>query len=338
MHRNPPIGLSLLVALVLAAPAGAAPGKPAAGAKAPPAPVAKAPAKGEVAVSPKAPAPAARPAGPETPTLRGGEEGTVFRSLTIEGEDRIHIEVERPPLRLDLDPETAPGLDWGTARDVLDRTTPDLYAPFLAASATETSPYVARPWLERFAVGPVARFRPDVKGVEQWKLTVVNARAEVVASFGGRGQPPRELAWDGRLAGGGTLMPGSTYSYVLEARDRAGNKRNFVGEGFRVNAIRFDGPAAPSLAFTGRELEARAGTTPEIVLEAASWLNQWPAAQAGVRVEAIARSAEQARALADRVAAGLAPALLGDPARVRAVTSVAPDAPEGGAVRIAPGR
>jgi len=338
MHRKLPLGLTLLAALSLAAPSGAAPSKPAAGAAPAPRPAAKALASREVTATPASSgAPAAKPSASETMTLKGGDEGTVFRSLTIEGEDRIHIEVERPPLRLELDPEKAPGLDWGTARDVLDRTNPDLDAPFLAASAVETSPYVARPWLDRFAVGPVARFKPDVKGVEQWKLTVVNARAEVVASYSGRGEPPNELVWDGRLANGGTMMPGATYSYVLEARDKAGNKRNFVGEGFRTSAIRFEGRGTPSLAFTGRELDTRAGATPTILLEAASWLNQWPAAQSGVRVEAIGKSAEEANALATRVATALAPALLGDPSRVRSVLTIAPDAPEGGAVRITPG-
>lgn len=360
MNRTVPIGLSLLAAVSLAAGAGAAPEQKADPASATPVPAMPAPAtakaapatpkaatsKGAIQVTATPEGAASRttssapPAGGKAAadmTLKGGEEGTVFRSLTVEGEDRIHIEVERPPLRLELDPEKAPGLDWGTARDVLDRTTPDLDAPFLTASAVETSPYVARPWLERFSVGPVARFQPDVKGVEHWKLTVVNARAEVVASYQGRGEPPRELTWDGRLAAGGTLMPGATYSYVLEARDKAGNKRNFVGEGFRTSAIRFEGPGTPSLAFTGRELEARSGAAPTIVLEAASWLNQWPAAQSGVRVEAIGKSADEANSLASRVTAALAPSLLGDPARIRSVITVLPDAPEGGAVRITPG-
>jgi hypothetical protein len=271
-------------------------------------------------------------------SMKGGSDGTVFRTLTVQGEDRIHIEVERPELQLDLDPAKAPGLDWGSARDVLDRTTPDLTAPLLAVSAQETSPYLARPWLGRFASGPVARFQPNVSGVETWKLSVVNTRGEAVAKFEGKGAPPKELTWDGRLSTGGTLTPGATYSYVLEARDRAGNKRNFVGEGFRVNAVRFDGPGGPALAFTGHELDTQAGGTPPIVLEAASWLNQWPDAQKGVRIEATARSADEANALAQRVATALTPTLLGDPARVRVVATPATDAPDGGAVRITPGR
>ncbi|MEO5989021.1 MAG: hypothetical protein ABIU54_00005, partial [Candidatus Eisenbacteria bacterium] len=125
-------------------------------------------------------------------TLRGGEEGTVFRTLTVEGEDRIHFELERPELHLELDPEKAPGLDWGSARDVLDRTAPNLLAPFLATSTQDCSPYVAHPWLSHFASGVVATFRPDVKGVERWKLSVANARGETVATFEGRGDPPRE--------------------------------------------------------------------------------------------------------------------------------------------------
>src|SRR2546426_8574887 len=74
-------------------------------------------------------------------TLKSGEEGTMFRTLTVEGEDRIHFEVERPDLRLEVDPRTAPGLDWGTARDVLDRSTPDLAAPYLELSARQPSPW-----------------------------------------------------------------------------------------------------------------------------------------------------------------------------------------------------
>src|SRR5262249_26877882 len=68
-------------------------------------------------------APAAQKEAPGSPdsayTLKGGSEGTVFKSLTVEGEDRIRFDIERPELQIDLDPSKAPGLDWGSARDVL---------------------------------------------------------------------------------------------------------------------------------------------------------------------------------------------------------------------------
>ena len=278
-------------------------------------------------------------------TLKGGEEGTAFHSLTVEGEDRIHVEIERPELKIDLDPNTAPGLDWGSARDVLDRTTPDFSAPLLALSATQPAPYLGRPWLSEFATGPVARFQPAVEGVERWKLTVVDARGQSVASFTGNGNPPRTLTWDGRSTNGAPVSPGLTYSYVFEAYDRAGNKRNFVGQGFSVSAYRLESPQGMMLLFAARELGTwgtsgesssgpQAGATPPIVLESASWLNQESSLTRTIQVTAKARNRAQADRLANLVAHALAPLVIGDPARIKPAAVLQADAPEDGTVSI----
>lgn len=272
-----------------------------------------------------------------TMTLKGGEEGTVFRTLTVEGEDRIHIEVERPVLRLDMDPEKAPGLERGDVKDVLERTTPDLEAPLRATSAHEPSPWVAHPWLAHFPDGAVARMRPDVRGVERWRLVIVNARAESVAVFQGKGDPPREIAWDGRSTDGAPVLPGASYSYVFEARDKAGNKRNFVGEGFRVASFRYGTPESPVLIFSGQEL-ARAGTqglddVPPIIVEVATLLNQAPASHT-VHLEVIARSADEGVALGQRITRWLTPLVIGDAARIQPSSVVRTDAPVGAAVKV----
>ena len=279
-------------------------------------------------------------------TMHGGQEGTVFKSLTVQGEDRIRLDFERPPLDVQLDPSKAPGLDWGSARDVLDRTTPDLAAPLVEASARDASPYLGHPWLSHFASGAVARFQPDVKDVASWKLSIVNARGEAVTSFSGKGEPPREIVWDGRSASGTPVTPGLTYSYVLEARDKAGNKRNFVGQGFKVSAYRFETAEGPTMTLTARELPAippgrsaaAAPPAPPILIEAASWLNQRPQPSQPVRVTVSARNLDEAQALADYVTRSMTPYLIGDPARLQAVTEVQPDAPEGGTIRISPAK
>lgn len=279
--------------------------------------------------------------------LHGGQEGTAFRSLTIEGEDRVHYEFPRPVLDVDLDPEKAPGLDRGTAADVLDRNPPDITTVLVQQSATDASPYLAQPWLHEFATGAVARFRPTVDEVESWKLTVVNAKGEPVAAFQGHGKPPAEIAWDGRAASGAPVTPGITYSYVFEARDRAGNKRNFVGEGFRVAAYHLETPAGPMLAFTGADLASGAaaargpgGTSdaiaPPVVREAAQWINQAPSVRTPLKVTVTARSRDQATSLAAYLARTLTPLVIGDPARLRMTASVEADAPESGTIRIEP--
>jgi len=284
-------------------------------------------------------------------TLRGGQEGTVFKSLTVEGEDRVRVDFARPDLKLDIETEKAPGLDWGSAADVLNRANRDLQEPLVSLSAKQAPQYLARPWLSEFATGPVARFRPNAEGVERWKLVVVDSKGAPVATFAGKGDPPREIAWDGRATNGTLVTPGVTYSYVFEAFDRAGNKKNVVGQGFKVTAYRVDAPEGPTLLFSASELYSAAGAqnatagpgseapaAPPILLEAASWLNQSDRLSQPIRVTATARTFELAENLAGSVKRTLAPLVLGDPARLDAVAVVEPDAPEAGTLRIAPGK
>lgn len=285
-------------------------------------------------------------------TIKGGQDRTDLRALTVEGEDRVHVAIDRPVLALDLNPESVTGLEFGSARDVLDRVSPDLTSAYLAMSSDSRSPYPGRPWLGQFASGSVARFQPAVRGTERWKLTVADSRGQTVALFEGKGDPPKEIVWDGRNVSGAPVAPGITYSYVFEAVDKAGNKRNFVGEGFRISAYRIESPMGPVLVFSGQQLAAdlsaaraygagSSGTAAgsrvmaPLLLEAASWLNQYSKVSQPMRVVASARSYEQANSLAKQVGSAMADLTIGDPARVQSMAEVVPDAPEGGTVRIA---
>lgn len=269
-------------------------------------------------------------------TLKGGTSGTEFRTLTVEGEDRIHIDFDRPPIEMPLDPTKVAGLDLGTTQDVLDRTMPDLETPLVTLSKNEHCPYLARPWLGEFATGAVARFRPNLKDVARWKLLVANSRGETVATFQGKGKPPDNISWNGRAQNGTPVVPGLTYSYALEAYDRAGNKRNFVGQGFTVSAYRIDGPKGPTLLFSAKDLTG--AQSDPIVLEAADAWNEGNHLKDPIRILVSARTRDEANTLASRVSSVFAENTLGDPARIQTVTEIRSDAPEGGVVRIAPAR
>jgi hypothetical protein len=275
-----------------------------------------------------------------TMTLQGGEGGTTFKSLRIEGEDLIRIEFDRPGLDLALDARTAPGLDFEIVRAALARNDHDFVMPFMARSAVTRGPLYARPWFDTFVSGSVVCFRPEFEGVERWRLDVADSRGHTVMSFEGKGKPPKELSWDGRTLDGTLAPPGLTYSYVLEAYDRAGNKRNFVGEGFELPPYVVQGPPRFALLFAGKALRASVpsagddGLTPPILLEAATRINQSVAADDLVRVEVTARSFDEAKQTADLIVAELTALVLGDPLRFQPITSVEPDAPEAGTVRI----
>lgn len=283
----------------------------------------------------KTEAPAAAPAKtaePDSMTLKGGEEGTVFKSLTVTGEDRIRVEFQRPELRLDLDPRSAPGLEWGDPTDVLARPGVDLFTPLPALSATEPSPFLPQPWIDRFRTGDVARFRPALEGVERWSLVVADSRSDTVATFEGKGKPDREIAWNGLSRDGKPVPPGIACSYVLSATDRAGNHRSFVGEGFRLPPYRVESKDGETLLFPASELGATMEPAPPILREVVSRLNL--VATGPVEVRVTASRAADATALGDKLVAHLREHVLGDPARIRAVTDVRPDAPEGGTVAI----
>jgi hypothetical protein len=290
--------------------------------------------------APPSPGPAAPTPAAEEPVLEGGEEGTVFKSLQVTGEDLIRIEFDRPELRVDLDPRKAPGLEWGDAEDVLERSGVDYTAPLLSLSTRETSPFTARPWFDRYRSGSVARFRPQMKDVKRWSLTIADSRSDTLAVFSGQDDPPEEIAWDGRTRKGAPVPPGVTCSYVLEAVDRAGNRRSFVGEGFVLPAYRVRTNAAEVLLFSGEDLggpaalgEIASAPAP-ILLETASWLNQIEAVGAPIEVKASARSFEDATRLANQVASALRPRVVGDPARIRTVADVRADVPSRGTVAV----
>ena len=274
--------------------------------------------------------------------LTGGQEGTVFKSLTVEGENKVQITFDRPELVIDLDPSQAPGLTWGSSMDVLNRTVPDLDTPLLATSTGFRSPYVIRPYVMSFETGPVATFRSDLESVHRWTLLVVDSRGREVVQFQGKKNPPKRIAWDGRRQDGSLALPGLTYSYVLEAFDKAGNKRRFVGDGFQLEAYRRDFGDVPEFLVSGTQWTeaarlARPGAS-AFLLETASWLNMKTGAGEPVIITATAASYGEAKALGDQVAEQLRPLLPGDDARVAVAAIAEPGTPPGGILHIRAGK
>jgi len=141
-------------------------------------------------------------------TLKGDQDGTVFRSLTVEGENRVQIHFDRPQLIIAIDPSMAPGLALDTALDILDRTLPDLVKPFLDTSIVASSAYVPRPWFSSYTSGAVARFTPNLDSVASWKLQIVDSRGRTAMVFVGEGRPAGLIEWDGVRLNGTPAPPG----------------------------------------------------------------------------------------------------------------------------------
>jgi hypothetical protein len=273
--------------------------------------------------------------------LEGGAEGTAFRKMTIEGEDRFRIDFDRPALSIALDPAEAPGLDWDNTWDVLAEGAIDLRSPLIGISAAASSPYLPRPWLEEYRSGDIVAFRPALEKVERWRLSIADPLSGEIRAFEGRGDPPDRIGWDGLSQSGAPMQPGYTYSYVVEAWDRAGNRRNFVGKGFGLPAYMVETREGLHFMFPGGEIgtaasygAGRDAVPPAVILEAASRINQVRSLDRRVRVVVTARTFDQASGMAEAVTGSLASLLLGSPARIQHVADVRADAPEAGTVTI----
>jgi hypothetical protein len=111
-------------------------------------------------------------------------------------QDRVRVQFERPPLEIELDPASAPGLDWESVWDVLGAESFDVVSPVLERPVFERTPYAPRPWLDEFRTGPVARFKPDERGrALVARSRQIRAERRWRASAGR--QAPKEIAWDG---------------------------------------------------------------------------------------------------------------------------------------------
>jgi hypothetical protein len=89
-------------------------------------------------------------------------------------------------------------------------------------ASSKADPQVFSPTGER-AVTKIllnARTKADP---ESWTLSILNKSDEVVRTFGGQGQPPAHLEWDGKDETGLPLADG-TYRYKMMVRDRQGRQ------------------------------------------------------------------------------------------------------------------
>jgi len=130
-------------------------------------------------------------------------------------------------------------LDYGVADHPLGMThrlgIAYRFGGFFASSAAE--PSVFSPTGER-AVTKISLNARTKASPQTWTLDIVNKSDEVVRRFGGQGQPPSHLEWDGKDENGLPLADG-TYRYHLVVIDAAGRA---VAGPVRVVEISTSGP------------------------------------------------------------------------------------------------
>lgn len=115
-------------------------------------------------------------------------------------------------------------IDYGVADEVLGMThrigLSYRFGGFFASSNAE--PAVFSPTGEK-AVTRISLNAHTKADADIWTLDIVNKADEVVRRFGGKGQPPSHIQWDGKDENG-LPLPDGVYRYRLVVKDREGRE------------------------------------------------------------------------------------------------------------------
>ena len=268
-----------------------------------------------------------------TMAIPAGVDGVDLGAFTVEGEDRIRIEFERPVLDLALDPRSVGGLDRSRPDDIVERKPLDTTTAYLRTGTRSLDPLTTRPWARTLVYEDIVRLKPKLEDVARWRLTISDAAGREVSRYGGTGNPPDELVWDGMTISGHPAWPGETYVHAFDIEDHAGNRRRFNGKGFVMPPFASTRNDSLQLVVAGRP-GRRSALAPLTMLELADWINQHATLDTEVRLETLARSYPEAESMAGSARDALAETMAGNPARLRMIARVDPAAPAGGILTV----
>jgi hypothetical protein len=145
--------------------------------------------------------------------------------------------------------------------------------PFLNNPEPLSSEQVPHYWYKEPATTPVATFYPeDPEGhkARSWGLTVTDYRGSTFRTFGKKGEPPRDVKWDGRGDNGSMMQAGYPYSYVFSVTDKGTNTYNYAGTSFRIPAVDYMEDTERRLDFSGDQVFKR--DAPNLSDDGEGWL------------------------------------------------------------------
>ncbi len=160
-------------------------------------------------------------------TVHGGGEMNVYRNMTL----RFGLNDLDPSggFTFDLDDlELSYGMKASEPGMMHYFSISYRFGGFFASSSAR--PEVFSPLGRR----PFTRFKLESRikeGANRWSFTILDKDGRLVKQFGGSGDPPARLVWDGK-SGEGRPLPDGRYHYQLVVTDRQGRK--IPGEGGMV--------------------------------------------------------------------------------------------------------
>jgi len=102
----------------------------------------------------------------------------------------------------------------------------------------QVSNQTAKPYLSDIAQAPLVSFFPGTAKVpvKRWELIINDDKGNVVQTIKGKGNPVKQITWNGKTPRGEMLRVGSHYSYKFVVYDHLKNPHTTFGKAFKVDA------------------------------------------------------------------------------------------------------
>lgn len=183
---------------------------------------------------PDQPAPSAA-----APATGGASENLGSYEVTGQAKDKVLIEKSSPEIKLDVKEVVDSVTDKTEQLLERPRTIPDQedYDHFDRLTSNQT----ARPWLPDLAEPPLISFQPapPKTTVTGWRLEVTNDLGEVIKIISGKGNPVKEIVWDGIDAKGQMIRVAAAYSFRFITIDEFQNTHTTLGKAFTLRHLKY---------------------------------------------------------------------------------------------------
>lgn len=174
---------------------------------------------------------------PPPPSSESGNLGSM--EVTGQAKDKVAIERVTPEIKVDIK-ELVDSVTDKTEK-LLEQSRPIPSEEDFRRFDRIDSQQTARPWLPDLVEPPLVSFQPAPAQttVVAWRLEVADDKGDIVHTIVGKGNPVKEIVWDGFNRDGKMIRVSSAYSFRFITVDEFKDTHTTLGKAFVLRHLKY---------------------------------------------------------------------------------------------------
>ncbi|MBL8023783.1 MAG: hypothetical protein JNK54_05815 [Elusimicrobia bacterium] len=176
---------------------------------------------------------------PPPPPPSSGSENLGSMEVTGQAKDKVAIEKVTPEIKVDIK-ELVDSVTDKTEK-LLEQSRPIPSEEDFRRFDRIDSQQTARPWLPDLVEPPLISFQPAPAQttVVAWRLEVADDKGDIVHTLSGKGNPVKEIVWDGFNKDGKMIRVSSAYSFRFITVDEFKDTHTTLGKAFILRHLKY---------------------------------------------------------------------------------------------------